>query len=108
MSHYNYLQNQSVEENNFLCKECEEKIENAFYFKSCLVNVSELRMGENKQNILSTNDGETAENTICHLCKNLEDNSSVIALTKFLKDNIMIEVFQGHLQEMVSEMKNTT
>lgn len=112
-----FFQDQSVEESNSVCKECEEKIESAFDFKSCLVNtesclvpyVSEdktqkvnLRVVVEKDSP-STSTGESStEKEVCRLCKNFVDAIAVISLPKILKDDSMMEVFQGHIPEMVS------
>lgn len=101
------MQDQSVEESNSLCKECEEKIKNAFDFKSFVINnESSVPSGSEVKaengDIPSTSTGETsAEKTRCHLCKKFVTVISVISLPKLLKDDIMMEVFQGHLPEMV-------
>lgn len=112
-----FSQDQSVEESNSVCKECEEKIENAFDFKSCLVNtesclvpyVSEDKTQKVNLRIIvekdspSTNTGEcSAEKEVCRLCKNFVDTISVISLPKILKDDGMMEIFQVHIPEMVS------
>lgn len=56
-----------------------------------------------RQNVPCTSTYKTpTEKDICHLCKNFVDSLSVIPLTKFLKDASMMEVFQGHIQEVVS------
>lgn len=69
-----------------------------------MVNASESsRIEDNKQNSLGINNGDfSTEKSICHLCKSLVDKLSVISLTKFVKEDNMMEVFQGHLQEVVS------
>lgn len=51
----------------------------------------------------STSAGESsAEKEVCRLCKNFVDATAVISLPKILKDDSMVEVFQGHIPEMVS------
>lgn len=102
------MQDQSVEESNSLCNECEVKIKNAFDFKSFVISsdTSEPGVSEVKTengDIPSTSTGETsAEKTTCHLCKKSVSVISVISLPKLLKDDSMMEVFQGHMPEMVS------
>lgn len=96
----NTLQDQSFEESNSLCKDCNEKIEKAFGFKTCLLSPKE---APGLEDIPSTSHGETsAEKVICVLCKTLVNKLSVISLQKLLKDDSMMELFQGHLDEVVS------
>lgn len=101
------FQDQSIEESNSICKECEAKIENAFDFKSCLVNT--LVPSGDKPKIVdkdapSTSTGESStEKITCYLCKNLVNTMTVISLPKILKDDSMMEVFQGHIPELVSD-----
>lgn len=55
------------------------------------------------QNLPNTNTDETyAEKILCHLCKNHVDQLDVISLIKLLKDDSMMEVFEGHIHEVVS------
>lgn len=52
----------------------------------------------------STSTGESsAEKIACYLCKNLVNAIAVISLPKILKDDSMMEVFQGHIPEVVSD-----
>lgn len=107
-----------MEESNSVCKECEEKIESAFDFKSCLVNtesclvpyVSEdktqkvnLRVVVEKDSPSTSSGESSAEKEVCRLCKNFVDAIAVISLPKILKDDSMMEVFQSHIPEMVSD-----
>lgn len=97
------FQDQSVEESNSVCKECEEKIESAFDFKSCIVPSGSEEQTQKGTNDPSTSTGESsAEKAICHLCKISVNATAVISLPKVLKDDSMMEVFQGHIPEMVS------
>lgn len=103
-----FFQDESVEDSNSVCNECEEKIQSAFDFKSCIVNT--VIVSENKSQILhiiedhpSTSVGESsAEKGVCCLCKSVVDTTAVISLAKVLKDDNVMEVFQGHIPEIVS------
>lgn len=99
-----FFQDRSVEESNSVCKECEEKIENAFNFKSCVLDTDGTETKhQNDIDAPSTSGGESsAQKVTCHLCKKIVDAMSVISLTKVLKDDSMMEVFQGHIPEVVS------
>lgn len=68
-----------------------------------LVPSSETDPQELNGDIPSTSTGETsAEKTACHLCKSTVEKIAVISLFKLLKDDSMMEVFQGHIPEVVS------
>lgn len=48
----------------------------------------------------STCTGESsAEKMSCYLCKNLGNATTMISLQKILKEDSMIEVFQGHIED---------
>lgn len=44
----------------------------------------------------------SAPKEVCRLCKNCVNANTVMSLSKILKDDIMMKVFQVHIPEMVS------
>lgn len=97
------MQDQSVEESNSVCKDCEEKIEKVFNFKSYLVpNLSE--KSQNLSDItLNKSSGESSSpKQICNVCNKLVITKTMISLQKVLKDDCIMEVFQSHIPEVVS------
>lgn len=105
MLQFPFSQDQLAENSNIICKECNEKIENAFNFKSCLVNSIESYKLENDIHNIPSKSGKSAEMTICHLCNNSLNEMYAVSLTKLLKDDIMLKVFQQHIKEVVSYLK---
>lgn len=105
MLKFSPLQDQSAADSTVICKECNEKIENAFNFKYCLVNsIESYRLEDNIQNVPSKS-GKSAKKMICHLCNNLLDEMSAVSLTNLLKDDIMLKLFQQNIEEVVSYLK---
>lgn len=87
---------------------CKEKIENAYDFKSCILNIEDSKAGGSGDmaksicDIPSTSSCESSSKlTICQLCKNSVSIISVISVEKLLKDDSVMEIFQSHMPEVV-------
>lgn len=52
-------------------------------------------------------DESSASKVFCSVCKNSVDANGVISLTKALKDDTVIEVFETFIPNVVSIIKNT-
>lgn len=99
------MQDQSVEESNCICKECTEKIDHALTFKVCVVtnlNNDESFIKKIEDSLNSSTDVYSEAKELCFLCKNVVHCTSSLSLSKIVKDDGIMEVFDGHIPELVS------
>lgn len=91
-------------------------IENAYNFKTCLVNAenclepeskkSNLRVGIKKDNASTSVGQSSSEKGACYLCKKNVYGSFLISLSKILKDDgSIMDIFESHIPEIVSYKK---
>lgn len=89
----------------YICKECENKVENVFEYKNLLQqtrNTSLQKLSECKAHIEEI----VQDTSVCYLCKNTFQSGSAINLTESLRDINLNGVFEQHFPDIVSTSYN--
>lgn len=91
-----------MEENNSLCRECEQRIKDAYCFKLYLASMIPSCYEIIKQR---TTERSSDIKTLCHLCMSPVKKLSVNSAMKFYEKHDIKGLFHIHMEEVVSSLK---